>query len=201
MYESPTNAVAYLSFTSSSNSYRFWLCTRGLTQNSRTIRYERWRLPHPLSQKTYEMAFGPIEMSVGHVDQDLSGKSIVLRHDLPPSLGSLSLFEDTSSKSPEAEEVSEIYGTDTFRLPRIQVLDGLAGRAVNLKHLSVSFLSDAMDCFKFPAGALPNLQSLAIISQEHPSPTNRFESQKDFTGRRYSGYKTTETANHGAMEL
>lgn len=111
-------------------------------------------------------------MSVGHVGQDLSGESIVLGHGLPPSLESLSLFEDTSSKSPEAEEVSEVYGTDTFRLSRIQVLDGLAGRAVNLKHLSVSFLSDAMECFKFPAGGLPNLQSLAITSQEHLQPTD-----------------------------
>ncbi|KAL2290906.1 hypothetical protein FJTKL_14845 [Diaporthe vaccinii] len=118
------------------------------------------------------MAFGPIEMSVGHMDQDLSGRGIVLRHGLPSSLESLSLFEDISSKSPEVEEVGEVYGTDAFRSSSIQVLDGLAGRAVNLKHLSVSFLSDAMNCFKFPAGALPNLQSLAITSQEHLQPND-----------------------------
>lgn len=120
----------------------------------------------------YEMAFGPIETSFGHRDQELSEKSIVLGHSLPSSLESLSLFQDTSSKSPGLDEMSEIYKRDMSPSSRLQVLDGLAGRAANLKHLSVSFLSDARDCFKFPAGALPNLQSLAITSQEHLQPTD-----------------------------
>lgn len=64
-----------------------------------------------------------------------------------------------------------LYGSDDFQSSRIQILDGLAGRAVHLKHLSVSFLSDAMDCFKFPANALPNLQSLAMTSQDYLQPT------------------------------
>lgn len=109
-------------------------------------------------------------MSFDH--QDLSANDIVLGPGLPSSLESLSLFQDTCSKSPKVEEASLVHGTSVFRSSRIQVLDGLAGRAVNLKHLSVSFLSDAMYCFQFPAGALPNLQSLAITSQEHLQPTD-----------------------------
>lgn len=90
---------------------------------------------------------------------------------MPSSLELLSLFEEHSSKSPNARDIMNLYGTDDFQSSRIQILDGLAGRGVHLKHLSISFMSDAMDCFKFPANALPNLQSLAITSQEYFQPT------------------------------
>lgn len=85
----------------------------------------------------------------------------------------MSLFEERSEKSPDTTDINEAYETDEFRSSGIRVLDGLAGRAANLKHLSVSFLSDAMDCLKFPADAFPNLQSLAITSQEHLQPADR----------------------------
>lgn len=118
------------------------------------------------------MNFGSVEMFLSPLDRVVHANGVVLEHDLPSTLEILSLFEDTSSKSPEAEDVSGVYGTDEFRFSRIRVLHGLAGRAVNLKHLSVSFMSDAMDCFKFPADALPNLQSLALTSREHLQPTD-----------------------------
>jgi hypothetical protein len=111
----------------------------------------------------YEMSFGPLEMKIDPMDQDLSVKG-ALGHGLPSSLETLSLFEDTTSKSPNVKELDDI------RSSRIRVLDGLAGQAVNLKHLSISFLSDTKDCFKFRANALPNLQSLAITSKEHLQP-------------------------------
>lgn len=113
----------------------------------------------------YEMSFGPLEMNIDPMDQDLSAKG-ALGHGLPSSLETLSLFEDTTSKSPNVKELSDI------RSSRIRVLDGLAGQVVNLQHLSISFLSDAIDCFKFPANALPNLQSLAITSKEYLQPTD-----------------------------
>lgn len=100
-------------------------------------------------------------MGRGLTERDIWGKCLVLRHGLPPSLERLSLLEEVSPKSPAFDQVAS---------PRIRVLEGLAGQADNLKHLSVAFLSDAKDCFKFPAGALPNLQSLAITSQEHLIP-------------------------------
>lgn len=112
-------------------------------------------------------------MCGGITVRDFGGEIDVLRHGLPPSLERVSLFEETSSKSPEYAVVDAAYRTDMVPSFRIRVLEGLglAGQGDNLKHLSVAFLSDAMSCFKFPAGALPNLQSLAVTSQGYLVPT------------------------------
>lgn len=85
----------------------------------------------------------------------------------------MSLFEERSSKSPILGDIFKAWGMGEFPSFKIRVLDGLAVRAVNLKHLSVSFLSEQMDCLTFPAHAFPNLQSLAITSQEHLQPADR----------------------------
>lgn len=119
----------------------------------------------------YELAFGPMEMCGGFTVRDFGRECAVLRHGLPPSLERVSLFEETSSKSPGYGVVDAAYRPDMVPSSRIRVLEGLAGQADNLKHLSVAFLSDAMSCFKFPAGALPNLQSLAVTSQGYLVPT------------------------------
>lgn len=91
---------------------------------------------------------------------------------LPPSLEVLSLFENRSIRSPSPESLNWLYSGSDLRCSQIRVLDGLAGRAHNLKHLSISFMSDAFECFKFPADALPNLLSLAITSERYLKPND-----------------------------
>jgi hypothetical protein len=118
------------------------------------------------------MDFGPVQMYDYPVAaQALLGYShmqgTLLRGSLPSSLECLSLFEEHSSRS--FANTRHVYN---WRASRIRVLDGLAGRGLNLKHISISFLSDAMDCLKFRDNSFPNLQSLAITSQEHLQPTD-----------------------------
>jgi hypothetical protein len=55
-------------------------------------------------------------------------------------------------------------------LPR--VLSGLAWRHRQLKHISVSFLSGAMECLDFPVDGFPSLQSLALTAREHLQPAD-----------------------------
>ncbi|KAI3391329.1 hypothetical protein diail_7520 [Diaporthe ilicicola] len=111
----------------------------------RRIHYERWSLPHPLTQNIYDKSFG------------------VLAFSLPSSMESLSLFEDSSSRH------SLFHGPQKIRL-RFEVLQGLKGRAANIKHLSISFWSDAIDCLKFPPDTFPNLESVAMTSEKHLKP-------------------------------
>lgn len=74
-----------------------------------------------------------------------------------------------------------IYGsedTKTPRLSKIQILPSLAVSAPNLEHLSVSFLTDAIDCLGLRShlgktdildhvtAYFPNLRSVALTSQE-----------------------------------
>lgn len=106
------------------------------------------------------MGFGPTETEFGPPQDKLLGGN------LPSSLEVLSLFEDRSIRSPSPGSLNWIYGDLVSCYSQIRVLGGLAGRADNLKHLSVSFMSDAIDCFKFPADAFPNLLSLAITSKD-----------------------------------
>lgn len=124
----------------------------------RQIRHERWRLPWTLGQDIYDMAYGPTEV------WNPSGAGTVLGSKLPPSLESLHIFEDFNAA---------IHGrthTETPRRSGIQVLKGLVSSAPNLKHLSVSFFSDAMDCLKLPAGIFANLESIALTSQVYLRP-------------------------------
>lgn len=121
----------------------------------RHIRNERWRLPGLFRQDEYRMSYGPTK------DWNPSGKGTVLGSKLPSTLESLHIFEDFNVA---------IHGSthsDTSALSGIQVLKGLASSVPNLKHLSVSFLSDAIDCFEVSVGTFPRLESIACTSQSY----------------------------------
>lgn len=129
----------------------------------RTMRHERWRLPHEVCQQEFDWSYGPTQE---FSSQNLGLASIpghVSR--LPSSLQSLHLFEDFSSTMHGAEPSSRP------RPSRIQILKGLAAAAPSVKHLAVSFLSDAMECLDTPDNAwFPNLESIALTSQTHFRP-------------------------------
>lgn len=67
---------------------------------------------------------GPAQLNLRPNDQVLSGESAhgVLGHDLPSSLKTLSLFENNSSKSPDAEKITNLYGIifPSFRIQNVQ---------------------------------------------------------------------------------
>lgn len=130
------------------------LFTHSLT-GLRHIRHERWRVPWDLGQKMFKMDYGPTDT------WNASEGGTVLGSSLPSSLESLHLFQDFDSS---------IHGTpedpSTRPEPGVKVLRAVASSAPNLKHLSVSFLSDAADCLDIPPGAtFPNLESLALTTQ------------------------------------
>ncbi|ROW02405.1 hypothetical protein VMCG_06077 [Cytospora schulzeri] len=128
------------------------LFTESLT-GLRQIRHERWQLPWTIGQVLYDMEYGPTDA------WNPSGLGTVLGSKLPSPLESLHIFEDFNIA---------IHGQKHVGKPRrsgIQVLKGLADSAPNIKHLSVSFLSDAMDCFEPPFGTFPSLESIALTSQ------------------------------------
>lgn len=129
--------------------------------NLRDIRHERWRLPYDIFQEMHDWTYGPTE-------EFPSGQGGTLGSKLPSSLESLHIFEDFNAT---------IHGSETSNRPRpsrIQVLKGLAISAPGIKHLSVSFLSDAMDCLEISDHMFPNLQSIALSSQTYLRPTQSF---------------------------
>lgn len=148
------------------------ICTSALARlyneslpNLRTIRHERWRLPHDLCQQMYDWSYGPTqEFPFKSLGQMSSAGS---KSKLPSSLESLHLFEDFNAT---------IHGSRTSSRPRpsrIQILKGLATAGPGVKHLTVSFLSDAMDCLEIPDNSLfPNLESIALTSQTCFRPTS-----------------------------
>lgn len=128
--------------------------------NVRDVRHERWRKPDELDQSFHDWSYGPTQESPGRG---------ILRSMLPASLESLHIFEDFKAS---------IHGREASNKPRpsrIEFLKGLATSAPGIKHLSVSFVSDAMDCLTVPEHAtFANIQSLALTSQAYLRPTRSF---------------------------
>lgn len=144
----------------------FRQCLTGL----RGIRRESWRVHSANIQDTHDRAFGPTR--VQGTDNDNVPSSNIRRRTtlgdwLPPSLESLHLFEDFNEAITGKESMTEP------RPSRLYILTGLATSAPGIKHLSVSFLSDTMECLDLHGadGALfPNLESIALTSQHHLRP-------------------------------
>lgn len=149
------------------------------------IRLEKWRAPCRSggwkqtgtwwSQRN-DISYGPI----AHVGpyksetkelldllsrrEQLERNGLLVAH-LPSSLESLHLMEDIDLC---------IYGEKLLKIPRqsnILVLKALAISVPHLKHLSISFLSDANECLSFSAGSFPNLESVAFTSQHYLQPS------------------------------
>lgn len=132
----------------------------------REIRHERWRLPVAASERqlTFDAEYGPTKPA----SPPPPTGGTTLGSKLPSSLESLHLFEDFNKWY---HDESQQKWTDP-RPSRIQVLKGVATSAPGIKHLSVAFLSDAMECLDLPpAGVIfPNLESLALTSQHTLRP-------------------------------
>lgn len=131
--------------------------------NLRDIRHERWRLPFDLFMETFHDW-------TDELTEDLpSGLKGTLGRNLPASLESLHIFEDSKDLMLSSETSSRP------RRSRIQILKGLATSVPGIKHLSVSFLSDAMACLEVSDETIfPNLQTIALTSQDMLRPTQRF---------------------------
>lgn len=124
----------------------------------RDLRFERWRLADPSSQEMEDWKLGLALVSP-------QGAGGILGSKVPSPLETLSLFEDFSESMHGADQVDEP------RPSRLRLLAWVANYAVNMKHLSVSFLSDAKDCLDLSGHTFPKLQSLALTSQHWLEPT------------------------------
>lgn len=129
--------------------------------NVRETRHERWRMPDDLDQTFHNWSYGPTQ-------ETKLGRGI-LRSNLPASLERLHIFQDFKVV---------IHGLEISIKPRpsrVEILKGLAKSAPEIKHLSASFVSDAMDCLVIPDHTtFANLQSIALTSQTHLRPTQSF---------------------------
>lgn len=133
--------------------------------NLRDIRHERWRLPFDVLLESFDDSswtdWPPKELPFG-IATTLGSK-------LPASLESLHMFEDFNAT---------LHGWGDLSRPRpsrVQLLKGLARSAPGIKHFSVSFLSDAMDCLETPDHfTFANLQSIALTSQNALRPSHNF---------------------------
>lgn len=126
----------------------------------RELRFERWQLVNPEEQENADWILGLMLLS----PLKTGG---ILGSSVPSPLETLSLFEDFSE---------EMNGEDAVNEPRpsrTKILQWVANSAVNIKHLSVSFMSDAKDCLELPAHTFPNLESLALTSQHWLEPTQK----------------------------
>lgn len=124
----------------------------------RDLRFERWRLADPSSQELEDWKLGLALISP-------LGAGGILGSKVPSPLETLSLFEDFSEN---------MHGANQFNEPRpsrLKLLALVANYAVNIKHLSVSFLSDAKDCLDLSGHTFPKLQSIALTSQHWLEPT------------------------------
>lgn len=124
----------------------------------RDLRFERWRLADPISQEMEDWKLGLALVSP-------QGAGGILGSKVPSPLETLSLFEDFSEMMHGANQVDEP------RPSRLRILAWVANCAVNMKHLSVSFLSDAKDCLDLSGHTFPKLQSIALTSQHWLEPT------------------------------
>jgi hypothetical protein len=132
---------------------------------------ENWRIVKKTSRRTDDARYAP--------DPRYTGRRInyLLYSALPTSLKRLNLFENFHPY---------LHGGKDTKQPRsskIQILPSLAISAPNLEHLSISFLTDAIDCLGLRnhigkadiadhvTAPLPNLRSIALTSQEFLRPT------------------------------
>lgn len=124
----------------------------------RDLRFERWRLANPNFQEMEDWKLGLAVISP-------QGAGGILGSKVPSPLETLSLFEDFSENMHGADQVDEP------RPSRLRLLAWVANYAVNMKHFSVSFLSDAKDCLDLSGHTFPKLQSIALTSQHWLEPT------------------------------
>lgn len=126
----------------------------------RKLQLERWRLVDARSQEAADWNLGLLLTSPGRAGGILGSTA-------PSPLETLSLFEDFNQKLHIMEPLHEP------RPSRAKILQWVAHSAVNIKHLSVSFLSDAKDCLELAAYTFPKLESLALTSQHWLEPTQK----------------------------
>lgn len=133
------------------------------------------------------------DLAWGSTEEYPSLKGQILGSKLPRSLESLHIFEDFNIA---------IHGRDVTNEPRtfgIQVLKCLAVSAPNLRHLSVSFLSDAMDCFELSDGTSSNLELIALTSsaylQPNPALLNELLYKAAITAMKMSELQIMELSN------
>lgn len=126
----------------------------------RKLRLERWRLVDPRSQEAADWNLGLVLVS-------RQGAGGILGSTTPSPLETLSLFEDFNQKMHIMEPLHEP------RPSRTKILQWVARSAVNIKNLSVSFMSDAKDCLELAAYTFPKLESLALTSQHWLEPTQK----------------------------
>lgn len=126
----------------------------------RELRFERWRLADAISQETEDWQLGLTLVSP-------LGAGGILGSKAPSPLETLSLFEDFSRYMHGTRQVNDP------RPSRLRLLAWVANYAVNMKHFSVSFLSDAKDCLDLSGHAFPKLQSIALTSQHWLEPTEK----------------------------
>lgn len=124
----------------------------------RSMRLERWRTPDLESQAVTDWRLGLAMTPV-------SEGGTILGSTVPSSLETLSLFEDFNNK------MNGIVDERRPRPSRTKVLQWVANAAVNVKNVSVSFLSDAKDCLLLGTTTMPNLESLALTSQHWLEPS------------------------------
>lgn len=139
--------------------------------NLRSIRHEWWRLPDDLILHTYhDWTHGSMEeLPFGPFGPFWRGRTLISR--LPVSLESLHIFEDSKTTRHDLKMPSGPRPSGK------QILEDLAtSRALGIKHLSVSFLSDAMDCLEISDHTtFPSLQSIALTSQTYLQPEQSFD--------------------------
>lgn len=131
----------------------------------RDFRLERCRLDSNLFQKRYDEKLGPTDLisCSGAAPFSFSPSAYHWLGELPKTLESLHLFED---------DLHIMYHRSRPRSWKIYVLKGLATTLPHIRHLSVSFQSDAMECLKLPSKdtAFPNLETIALTSKYYLQP-------------------------------
>lgn len=145
----------------------------------RQLRHERWRRPRGYWQDPYHQT---IYYSNTWISKSLANA-------MAPSLESIHLFEDALTLIPRRQTTTRPDPTKQYR-PNMLLC--VAQSAPNIKHLSVSFLSDAHDCLEITTEdayahksnlairrirrflpsvkGFPNLESVALTSQHHLRP-------------------------------
>lgn len=141
------------------------LLSEGLTCLESLSR-ENWRSINKAARRTDDVRYAPHSGITGR------RTNYLLQSALSTSLKRLNLFENFHPYLHGGRD------TKQYRASRIQILPSLANSAPNLEHLSVSFLTDAIDALGLRShlgqadiadhvtATLPNLRSIALTSQE-----------------------------------